>query len=91
MKVEDYVHRIGRTGRAGRMGLAITLAERRDTPAIRRIEQFTTQRIAVATVPGMEPRAVEARPSSPAKRPGKRPAPAARHASGERRAPSKRR
>jgi len=91
MKVEDYVHRIGRTGRAGRMGLAITLAERRDSLAIRRIEQFTTQRIAVATVPGMEPRSVEARPAAPARRPGKRPAPAARRSSGEHRAPSKRR
>jgi superfamily II DNA/RNA helicase len=28
MKAEDYVHRIGRTGRASRTGLAITLAQR---------------------------------------------------------------
>jgi len=73
MKAEDYVHRIGRTGRAGRMGLAITLAERRDTPAVRRIERFTTQRIAEATVPGMEPRPADKSP---------RPAPARRGAGG---------
>ena len=30
MKAEDYTHRIGRTGRAGRDGLAITFAEMRD-------------------------------------------------------------
>ena len=55
MKAEDYVHRIGRTGRAGRTGLAITLAERRDIGMIRRIERFTTQRISAAVVPGLEP------------------------------------
>ncbi|HWP20838.1 MAG TPA: DEAD/DEAH box helicase [Burkholderiaceae bacterium] len=57
MKAEDYVHRIGRTGRAGRDGLAITLAERRDTGMIRRIERFTTQRIEAAVIPGLEPKA----------------------------------
>ncbi|MFN3417164.1 MAG: DEAD/DEAH box helicase [Caldimonas sp.] len=57
MKAEDYVHRIGRTGRAGRDGLAITLAERRDTGMIRRIERFTTQRIEAATITGLEPKA----------------------------------
>jgi len=56
MKAEDYVHRIGRTGRAGRNGLAITLAERRDVGMIRRIERFTTQPIAVAVVEGLEPK-----------------------------------
>ena len=47
MKPEDYVHRIGRTGRAGRNGLAVTLAERMDAGMIRRIQQFTTQSIPV--------------------------------------------
>lgn len=55
MKAEDYVHRIGRTGRAGRQGLAVTLASRDDQFMIRRIERFTTQRIPVAVVEGMEP------------------------------------
>ena len=55
MKAEDYVHRIGRTGRAGRDGLAVTLAERRDAGMIRRIQRFTTQRIPVATIAGLEP------------------------------------
>ncbi|MET0384104.1 MAG: DEAD/DEAH box helicase [Burkholderiaceae bacterium] len=56
MKAEDYVHRIGRTGRAGRSGLAITIAERRDIPMIRRIERFTTHAIPPAVVSGLEPR-----------------------------------
>jgi len=56
MKAEDYTHRIGRTGRAGRDGLAVTFAEMRDRRKIFDIEAFTRQRIAVATVPGMEPR-----------------------------------
>jgi superfamily II DNA/RNA helicase len=61
MKPEDYVHRIGRTGRAGRNGLAITLAERMDSGMIRRIQQFTTQAIPVATIGGLEPKSPEPR------------------------------
>jgi hypothetical protein len=56
MKAKDYVHRIGRTGRAGRNGLAVTLAERMDAGMIRRIQHFTTQDIPVATVAGLEPK-----------------------------------
>ena len=59
MKAEDYVHRIGRTGRAGRNGLAVTLAERMDAGMIRRIQQFTTQNIPVAQVLGLEPKSPE--------------------------------
>ncbi len=55
MKAEDYVHRIGRTGRAGRNGLAVTLAERMDSGMVRRIQHFTTQDIPVATIAGLEP------------------------------------
>jgi superfamily II DNA/RNA helicase len=70
MKAEDYVHRIGRTGRAGRAGLAVTLAERRDAGMIQRIQRFTTQRIPVATMVGLEPRLPEPREYSAA--PGNR-------------------
>ncbi|CAA9441167.1 MAG: ATP-dependent RNA helicase NGO0650, partial [uncultured Ramlibacter sp.] len=41
MKSEDYTHRIGRTGRAGRDGLAVTFAEFRDRFKIFDIEAFT--------------------------------------------------
>jgi superfamily II DNA/RNA helicase len=63
MKAEDYVHRIGRTGRAGRSGLAVTLAERRDASQIHRIQHYTTQRIAPATIAGLEPRRPEPKPA----------------------------
>jgi superfamily II DNA/RNA helicase len=52
---EDYVHRIGRTGRAGRTGLACSLVGPRDRSVLRRIEQFTQQQLAVNTVEGLEP------------------------------------
>ena len=48
---EAYVHRIGRTGRAGREGVAITLAEPREHRMLRNIESLTKQKIEVAQVP----------------------------------------
>ena len=48
---DAYVHRIGRTGRAGRDGVAITLAEPREHRLIRNIEQVTKQRISVEALP----------------------------------------
>ncbi len=55
MKTEDYVHRIGRTGRAGRDGKAITIAEHRDRRKIGDIEHFTQQRLRAVVIPGLEP------------------------------------
>jgi ATP-dependent RNA helicase DeaD len=48
---EAYVHRIGRTGRAGREGMAITLAEPREHRLLRNIEHQTKQKIEIAAVP----------------------------------------
>jgi ATP-dependent RNA helicase DeaD len=48
---DAYVHRIGRTGRAGREGVAITLAEPREHRLLRNIEQLTGQKISIETVP----------------------------------------
>ncbi len=56
MKAEDYTHRIGRTGRAGREGLAVTFAEFRDRRRIADIEAYTQQRFKAEVVPGLEPR-----------------------------------
>jgi superfamily II DNA/RNA helicase len=55
MKSEDYTHRIGRTGRAGRDGLAVTFAEYRDRFRIFDIEAFTKQPFKSEVVPGLEP------------------------------------
>jgi superfamily II DNA/RNA helicase len=65
MKAEDYTHRIGRTGRAGRDGLAVTFAELRDRRKIFDIEAYTRQPIKPDVVPGLEPkqRIPDARPS----------------------------
>jgi superfamily II DNA/RNA helicase len=42
---DDYIHRIGRTGRAGMKGIAITLATREDGEAIGRIEKLIGHKI----------------------------------------------
>ena len=55
MKAEDYTHRIGRTGRAGRDGLAVTFAEFRDRRKIYDIESYSRQQFKAEVIPGMEP------------------------------------
>ena len=50
--VESYVHRIGRTGRAGKTGVAISLITPAEQWRLGRIEKFTKQRIAQAELPG---------------------------------------
>jgi superfamily II DNA/RNA helicase len=57
---DDYVHRIGRTGRAGMKGIAITLATREDGEAIARIEKLIGHKI--ARVGGNQPAEAEAEP-----------------------------
>ncbi len=55
MKAEDYTHRIGRTGRAGRDGLAVTFAEFRDRRRIFDIEGYSRQPFKAEVVAGLEP------------------------------------
>jgi len=49
--VEDYLHRIGRTGRAGKTGRAISFVGGRELFQINNIERFTKVRIQRASVP----------------------------------------
>ena len=49
---EDYVHRVGRTGRAQRVGDAFTLATPEEERRLRAIERFIGQAIPRATLPG---------------------------------------
>lgn len=55
MKAEDYTHRIGRTGRAGRDGIAVTFAEFRDRRKIFDIEGYSRQQFKAEVIPGLEP------------------------------------
>ncbi|NDF66208.1 MAG: DEAD/DEAH box helicase, partial [Betaproteobacteria bacterium] len=52
---EDYVHRIGRTGRAGASGEAISLVSLDEEGFMRDIESFTRQSIPVQVVEGFGP------------------------------------
>ncbi|MCL6684260.1 DEAD/DEAH box helicase [Sphingomonas alba] len=83
---DDYVHRIGRTGRAGAKGIAITLATREDREAVAAIEKLVGQKIARfgktderAEAPTATPAPVKAKPAKkaekaekPAPKPGRR-------------------
>ncbi len=51
---EDYVHRIGRTGRAGNSGEAVSLVCLDEEGFMQDIERFTKQNIEVVKVPGFE-------------------------------------
>ncbi len=53
---EDYVHRIGRTGRAGRKGIAVSLVNHAESMNVKRIERFIKQLIPVNVIEGLEPK-----------------------------------
>jgi superfamily II DNA/RNA helicase len=75
-QAEDYVHRIGRTGRAGKNGIAISFANVRETFTVRNIERFTSQAIPVSVIEGLEPKqkAFDRKPAGAPKKFGAKPA-----------------
>ncbi|HET7664241.1 MAG TPA: DEAD/DEAH box helicase [Rhodanobacteraceae bacterium] len=55
MVAEDYVHRIGRTGRAGANGLAISLVSHEETGLLRDIQKILKDPIEIRPMAGYEP------------------------------------
>ena len=74
---EDYVHRIGRTGRAGSTGEALSLVCAEDRPLLGAIERLINKKIEVRPVAGFEagyvPRPAEARTQGQQARPERKP------------------
>jgi len=75
---EDYVHRIGRTGRAGASGEAISLVSESETRYLKDIERLIGNPIEAVIVPGFEPGAADvpayqSRPPRPSERAADRP------------------
>ncbi|AEX24428.1 DEAD/DEAH box helicase [Vibrio natriegens] len=58
-KAEDYVHRIGRTGRAGNSGLAVSLMSRDEEYLLHAIENLLDQRLPQEWLAGFEPSLIE--------------------------------
>ncbi|MDR3477404.1 MAG: DEAD/DEAH box helicase [Gammaproteobacteria bacterium] len=52
---EDYVHRIGRTGRAGKSGIAISFGLPMDGRHLQKIERYIGKRLQIETIAGLEP------------------------------------
>ena len=87
MVAEDYVHRIGRTGRAEKTGDAISLICVDEAPLVREIEKLLGRPIPTEIIPGFEPdRSIRPEPirqrsagprfANPARGSGPRPIPA---------------
>ena len=56
MEAEAYVHRIGRTGRAGKTGIAISLCDKSERGLLRSIERLTSNRIDAIDLPEALPK-----------------------------------
>jgi ATP-dependent RNA helicase SrmB len=65
-----YVHRIGRTGRAGKKGTAISLVEAHDIAILGKVQRYTEQQLKSRVIKGLEPK------NKPAKLPKKKKDPA---------------
>jgi ATP-dependent RNA helicase SrmB len=64
-----YVHRIGRTGRAGKKGTAISIAEAHEMAIVAKIERYTEQRLKRRVIESLRPKYKEANPPVKKKKP----------------------
>lgn len=64
---EDYVHRIGRTGRAGADGVAISLMDESEQKMFEAIKELTGNKLLIERIEGFEPRWWEQEGSKPEK------------------------
>ena len=62
MQAEDYIHRIGRTGRGGASGIAVSLVGPQERFMLSRIEKLTGQNLTRQIIPGLEPSRAETQP-----------------------------
>jgi len=60
---EDYVHRIGRTGRAGAEGEAVSLVSHEDRPLMAAIERLMARQVESRVIEGFEPGQRSSRPA----------------------------
>ncbi len=51
---DNYIHRIGRTGRGQQVGIAISLVERHDLPNLERVEYHLQQKLPIQKIEGLE-------------------------------------
>lgn len=65
---EDYVHRIGRTGRAGNLGQAVSLVCADEYAFLQSIERLLKQKLPRDVIPGYEPTVLEATAPAPQQR-----------------------
>jgi ATP-dependent RNA helicase RhlE len=73
---EDYLHRIGRTGRANATGDAITFVSNEEAKHLRQIEKFIGRKLIMEKCPafvGAKPEAMHPQPAAPFHRPSPRP------------------
>ena len=70
MQAEDYVHRIGRTGRGGSTGNAYSLIGPQDWQLFYRIQKLLDTRFEIAEIDGLAPQ--QAKPNFSAKKPGQK-------------------
>src|SRR5437016_3239635 len=79
---EDYIHRIGRTGRAGQPGRSYMLAAPEDGKAVAAIVSLIGKDIPVVTIPGVDPAELDM--SGGDRRRGRRPSQGKANGAGER-------